>query len=109
MKTRKMRDKMYRRFRSCKIPKISEWCSENTTAAQRFAASKVLSKWKKREISNFEFLLRINYYAGRTYNDLAQYPIFPWVLCDYTSKELDLRNPKIYRDLSKPAGMFFLV
>ena len=41
------------------------------------------------------------YYTGRSYNDLGQYPVFPWILKDYTSEELDLTNPAIYRDLSK--------
>lgn len=42
--------------------------------------------------------------AGRTYNDLNQYPVFPWVLTNYESKELDLSQPSNYRDLSKPIG-----
>ena len=42
--------------------------------------------------------------SGRTYNDLSQYPVFPWVLQDYTSETLDLSDPKVYRDLSTPMG-----
>jgi len=30
-----------------------------------------------------------------------QYPVFPWILSDYSSKSLDLSNPSSYRDLSK--------
>jgi hypothetical protein len=30
-----------------------------------------------------------------------QYPVFPWVLADYTSEELKLNDPNVYRDLSK--------
>jgi hypothetical protein len=44
-------------------------------------------------------------YLGRTFNDLSQYPVFPWVIADYTSDELDLNNEKIYRDFSKPIGI----
>ncbi|KAL6981844.1 BEACH domain-containing protein C2 [Sarracenia purpurea var. burkii] len=33
-----------------------------------------------------------------------QYPVFPWILSDYSSKSLDLSNPSSYRDLSKPIG-----
>ena len=40
-------------------------------------------------------------YLGRSYNDLNQYPVFPWILADYTSKTLDLKDSKVYRDLSK--------
>ena len=64
----------------------------------------VTELWRKREISNFDYLMAINTIAGRTYNDLSQYPIFPWVLNDYTSESIDLNDPKVYRDLSKPIG-----
>ena len=46
----------------------------------------------------------VNTMAGRTFNDLTQYPVFPWVLADYTSEELDLDNPATFRDLTKPMG-----
>lgn len=42
--------------------------------------------------------------ADRTFNDFTQYPVFPWVVADYTSKQLDLSNPATFRDLSKPIG-----
>lgn len=53
------------------------------------------TKWVKGEISNFQYLMSMNTIAGRTFNDLTQYPIFPWVLSDYTSDELDLTNPRV--------------
>lgn len=34
-----------------------------------------LQKWVQREISNFEYLMQLNTIAGRTYNDLSQYPV----------------------------------
>ena len=40
----------------------------------------------------------------RSYNDLMQYPVFPWILADYDSEELDLTNHKTFRDLSRPMG-----
>lgn len=61
-------------------------------------------KWVRGEISNFHYLMLINTLAGRTFNDLTQYPVFPWVLADYTSEELDLTDPRTFRDLSKPMG-----
>ena len=48
--------------------------------------------------------MQLNTLAGRTFNDLNQYPVFPWVLADYTSPSLDLNAPATYRDLSKPVG-----
>lgn len=66
--------------------------------------SNMTQKWQRREISNFEYLMFLNTIAGRTYNDLNQYPVFPWVLTNYDSKDLDLSQPSNYRDLSKPIG-----
>mmetsp|Transcript_26406 Transcript_26406/g.39141 ORF Transcript_26406/g.39141 Transcript_26406/m.39141 type:complete len:734 (+) Transcript_26406:2-2203(+) len=48
--------------------------------------------------------MELNIMAGRTFNDLTQYPVFPWVLSDYTSETLDLNNSLVFRDLSKPVG-----
>lgn len=64
----------------------------------------IMRRWQKGEISNFHYLMLINTMAGRTFNDLTQYPVFPWILADYTSDELDLSNPATFRDLSKPMG-----
>ncbi|KAL1840755.1 hypothetical protein VTJ49DRAFT_147 [Mycothermus thermophilus] len=64
----------------------------------------VMKRWQRGEISNFHYLMLVNTMAGRTFNDLTQYPVFPWVLADYTSEELDLTNPATFRDLSKPMG-----
>ena len=30
--------------------------------------------------------MHLNTLAGRSYNDLMQYPVFPWVLSDYESE-----------------------
>ena len=58
-------------------------------------------KWQKREISNFDYLMFLNTVAGRTFNDLSQYPVFPWILTNYTSETLDLSLASNFRDLSK--------
>lgn len=62
------------------------------------------TKWQKGELSNFYYLMTINTLAGRTFNDITQYPVFPWVIADYTSEDLDLDDPLTFRDLSKPMG-----
>lgn len=64
----------------------------------------VMEQWQRGEISNFSYLMYLNTLAGRTYNDLTQYPVFPWILSDYQSQTIDLNDPKIYRDLSRPMG-----
>ncbi|KAL1022209.1 hypothetical protein UPYG_G00023730 [Umbra pygmaea] len=68
-------------------------------------ASGLTQKWVNREITNFDYLIQLNTIAGRTYNDLSQYPVFPWILSDYTSEELDLSDPQVFRDLSKPVAV----
>ncbi|KAH6885261.1 hypothetical protein B0T10DRAFT_91786 [Thelonectria olida] len=64
----------------------------------------VMKRWQRGEMSNFHYLMMVNTMAGRTFNDLTQYPVFPWVLADYTSEDLDLEDPATFRDLSKPMG-----
>lgn len=61
--------------------------------------------WVEGRITNFDYLLHMNILSGRSYNDICQYPVFPWVLADYTSEEIpDLNDRNSYRDLSKPVG-----
>ncbi|KAI0509185.1 beige/BEACH domain-containing protein [Xylaria bambusicola] len=64
----------------------------------------IMRRWQRGEISNFHYLMLVNTMAGRTFNDLTQYPVFPWILADYTSDELNLEDPATFRDLSKPMG-----
>lgn len=69
-----------------------------------FAGTQYTEMWVNRRISNFEYLMRLNMASGRTFNDSSQYHILPWVLRDFTSESLDLSNPSIYRDLTRPVG-----
>ncbi len=52
----------------------------------------------------FADLLELNFLASRSYNDLTQYPVFPWVLSSFTSHTLDLQDMRCFRDLSRPIG-----
>ena len=61
-------------------------------------------EWVEGNISNFEYLMNVNFCSGRTYNNPSQYPIMPWILSDYTSEQLNLEDISIYRDLSLPIG-----
>uniref|UniRef100_A0A4W3HUZ0 Neurobeachin-like protein 2 n=1 Tax=Callorhinchus milii TaxID=7868 RepID=A0A4W3HUZ0_CALMI len=98
---KEVRNKVYSRILSLRPPNLY-----GTRSPQELLkASGLTQKWVTREISNFDYLIQLNAIAGRTYNDLAQYPVFPWILNDYTSEELDLNNPSVFRDLSKPIGV----
>ncbi|XP_063076336.1 neurobeachin-like protein 2 isoform X2 [Engraulis encrasicolus] len=100
---KKVRNKVYSRILGLRPPNLFYFGSRSPQ--ELLKASNLTQKWVHREISNFEYLMQLNTIAGRTYNDLSQYPVFPWVLCDYTSPVLDLEDPAVFRDLSKPIGV----
>lgn len=65
-----------------------------------------LNEWKSGTLNNFDYLMWVNFFAGRSLNDLSQYPIFPWVLQNYNAeKPPDLTKESSFRDLSKPIGV----
>ena len=63
---------------------------------------KSYEQWTSGHISTYSYLMILNTLSGRTYNDLAQYPIYPWILSDYCSEEIDFNNSNIYRDFNYP-------
>lgn len=96
-----------KQIRDSILKTLTEVSGLNTTiknAEKRFAQSGLTQKWVNHEISNFEYLMQMNTFAGRTYNDLSQYPVFPWIIADYTSNRLDLTKPGTFRDLAWPVG-----
>ncbi|XP_073387205.1 uncharacterized protein [Physcomitrium patens] len=72
--------------------------------ADSYWLNRITAAWQARLVSNYDYLMYLNLAAGRSFCDLTQWPIMPWVLCDYKSSKLDLTDPSVYRDLSKPIG-----
>lgn len=114
---RNIRNKVYSRFMSMATQLTNN--AQDSLAGQKLNVSveggggllssligetSVTQRWIRGEISNFQYLMNLNTIAGRSYNDLMQYPIFPWILADYSSSSLDLANPVTFRDLSRPVG-----
>uniref|UniRef100_A0A671VJQ1 Lysosomal trafficking regulator n=1 Tax=Sparus aurata TaxID=8175 RepID=A0A671VJQ1_SPAAU len=91
----KFRDDVYHNILTSDLPNLLE--HGNITALTQL--------WGSGQISNFEYLTHLNKHAGRSFNDLMQYPVFPFILRDYTSETLDLQDPNIYRNLSKPIAV----
>ena len=60
---------------------------------------KVAAAWQQGKLSNLDYLLFCNLAAGRSFNDLTQWPVFPWILADYTSQSIDLSDPSTYRQV----------
>ncbi|OHT15145.1 hypothetical protein TRFO_42682 [Tritrichomonas foetus] len=71
---------------------------------EAFLSLNFTGRWKSGKMTNYEYLFWVNMFAGRSYCDLSQYPVYPWILCDYSSNVLDLNNPNSFRDLSLPIG-----
>ena len=74
---------------------------------KKIKVSKKIKDWKNWKISNFEFIMWLNIFSNRSYNDLSQYPVFPWILKNYTDPLQFEQNTdeNIYRELSCPMGM----
>ena len=58
--------------------------------------------WLKNRISNFDYLMLLNTFAGRSLINLSQYYIFPLILQNFDHRILNLINRKMFRDLSIP-------
>ena len=62
-------------------------------------------KWQNWEISTFKFLMFCNMYSNRSLNDINQYPVFPWIITDYTDAEISLEKENAIRPFGVPMGM----
>ena len=62
--------------------------------------------WKNSKISYLEFLLWTNIYGNRSFRDISQYPVFPWIIADYKTDTFDeIINNKHIRKLDLPMGL----
>ena len=50
-----------------------------------------VSKWRSGELSNFDYIMLLNYYVGRRLGDPNNHPIFPWVT-DFEFKNGNIRD-----------------
>ncbi|KAM4040946.1 lysosomal-trafficking regulator isoform 3-T3 [Anomaloglossus baeobatrachus] len=91
----KVRDDVFQKILSNDLPNLLKY--GNITALTQL--------WCSGQITNFEYLTHLNKHAGRSFNDLMQYPVFPFILSDYTSETLDLSSSLIYRNLVKPIAV----
>ena len=46
-----------------------------------------MEEWQQWKISTLEYLMWLNIYSGRSFNDLTQYPILPWLIINYQKDE----------------------
>ncbi|OHT06791.1 hypothetical protein TRFO_05492 [Tritrichomonas foetus] len=73
---------------------------EDSDYSKFISQNGLVKRWEKGEITNFEFLLRLNMYTGRSLMDPQNGIIFPWVsLSD--NKRRDLSMPLTSQDSSR--------
>ena len=70
-----------------------------------YSISSKIEEWQNYNISTLEYLMWLNIYSGRSFNDLNQYPVFPWIISNYSTDNISKDN---FRDLSQPIGMIDL-
>lgn len=85
--TSQFRDDVYHNILASDLPNLLEYGN----------ISALTHLWSSGQITNFEYLTHLNKHAGRSFNDLMQYPVFPFILRDYVSETLDLQDASIYR------------
>ncbi|OMJ79422.1 hypothetical protein SteCoe_20577 [Stentor coeruleus] len=92
--------------KECVVAKLKNWGISKHFAKSAVGNLEILTNdWKRGKMTNFEYLMLINRLAGRSMHDLSQYPIFPWVLCDYSSEVLKFDEPeKVFRNMDRPIG-----
>lgn len=76
--------------------------SENLEEVDLQSSTKI---WMEGLLPSFEYLMLLNRLANRSFHDITQYPIFPWVISDYFSDRF-VKNEKVqYRTLTDPVGV----
>ena len=87
--------------------------NEQKKKNEKIKLSEIIKKWKNWEIDNFQLLMWFNIFGNRSYNDISQYPILPWVLSKYKDPLKDkAETSDVYdyqfRDMTLPLGMMEL-
>ena len=84
-------------------PSSQKACLKNTSLLQKssdiladyappsLGLAEAVQKWRSGYLSNFDYLMLLNYHAGRRLGDPNNHPIFPWVM-DFSERNGVLRD-----------------
>lgn len=97
--TTEERDELHNRLLQLNLPNLVHH------GDQRKEIRSMTQRWQEGHVTNFEYLMHLNKQSGRSFNDLMQYPVLPFILADYTSTTLDLNNPNTFRNLALPMAI----
>jgi factor associated with neutral sphingomyelinase activation len=39
--------------------------------------------WMNGLLNNYDYLIYLNRFSSRSFNDISQYPVFPWILSEF--------------------------
>jgi factor associated with neutral sphingomyelinase activation len=56
-------------------------------------------------LPSFDYLMLLNRLSNRSFQDISQYPLFPWVISDYFSEQFIKNEKAQYRHLWDPVGV----
>ena len=59
---------------------------------------KMVRRWLEGKISNAKYLMFLNKYSGRSFNNPKNYPVFPLVIKDFVNTSLNLSSKETYCD-----------
>ena len=96
-------------FREIKIDEVSnktigyERVDSPENKKENYYIKTKYEEWRNYSVSTFELLMWLNIFSGRSFDDLTQYPVFPWILTNYETD--DINEETDIRDLSLPMGM----
>jgi hypothetical protein len=52
--------------------------NEQFTGERDRSLAAACEAWCRGELSNYDYLMILNQHGGRSFQDLTQYPVFPW-------------------------------
>ena len=68
----------------------------------------IQNEWVNDRLDTYEYLLFINKYSGRTFNDSCQYLVFPWLLKNYNKlHEINKNELEIFKYLNQTENYSF--
>jgi len=86
------------------LRKASDSIYQKIPSIELIKRIKIKELWLNYELSTYEYLYYLNLLSGRSFNDISQYPVFPWIIKDYNSNKFNIHQISHYRDLSLPIG-----
>ena len=78
---------------------------QNIPSKDFFYTTSYQKKWLKWKITNYQYLVFLNFLSGRNFFNVDSYPVMPWVLADYESEKLEIdTETEIIRNMEQASS-----